>query len=115
MQEKTAPRNRNEQEILGYRAVLDMIHESFEYMPITANVILQLHKKLYSFLPNSFGGAFKTTSNEIDEIRSDGTVVVRFKPLISRNDTFYGIRRFRALYFCNIYKAGKFHRLLFQI
>ena len=81
MQEKTAPRNRNEQEILGYRAVLDMIHESFEYMPITANVILQLHKKLYSFLPTSFGGVFKTTSNEIDEIRSDGTVVVRFKPL----------------------------------
>ena len=58
MQEKTAPRNRNEQEILGYRAVLDMIHESFEYMPITANVILQLHKKLYSFLPTSFGAVF---------------------------------------------------------
>lgn len=81
MQEKTVPRNRNEQEILGYRAVLDMIHESFEYMPITANVILQLHKKLYSFLPTSFDGVFKTTSNEIDEIRSDGTVVLRFKPL----------------------------------
>lgn len=81
MNEKTTPRNRCEKEILGYRAVLEMVHESFEYMPITANVILQLHKKLYSFLPNSFGGAFKNTSNEIDEIRSDGTVVVRFKPL----------------------------------
>ncbi len=81
MAEKTMPRNRDEQEILGYRAVLEMVHESFEYMPITANVILQLHKKLYSFLPTSFGGMFKTTSNEIDEIRADGTVVVRFKPL----------------------------------
>ena len=81
MREKTAPRTRNEQEILGYRAVLDMVHESFEYMPVTANVILQLHKKLYSFLPTSVGGVFKTTSNEIDEIRSDGTVIVRFKPL----------------------------------
>ena len=78
MDEKTTPRNRCEQEILGYRAVLEMVHESFEYMPITANVILQLHKKLYSFLPTSFGGVFKTTSNEI---RSDGTVVVKFKPL----------------------------------
>ena len=58
-----------------------MVPESFEYMPITANVILQLHKKLYSYMPTSFGGVFKTTSNEIDEIRSDGTVVVRFKPL----------------------------------
>ena len=73
MEEKTTPRNRCEQEILGYRAVLEMVHESFEYMPITANVILQLH--------TSFGGVFKTTSNEIDEIRSDGTVVVKFKPL----------------------------------
>ena len=81
MQEKTAPRNRNEQEIMGYRAVLDMIHESFEYMPISANVILQLHKKLYSLFPTSFGGTFKSTSNEIDEIRADGSVIVRFKPL----------------------------------
>ena len=81
MQEKTAPRNRDEQEIMGYRAVLDMIHESFEYMPISANVILQLHKKLYSLFPTSFGGTFKSTSNEIDEIRTDGSVIVRFKPL----------------------------------
>lgn len=81
MQEKTAPRNRNEQEIMGYRAVLDMIHESFDYMPISANVILQLHKKLYSLFPTSFGGTFKSTSNEIDEIRTDGSVIVRFKPL----------------------------------
>lgn len=81
MSDKTSPRNRDEQEILGYRAVLDMVHESFEYMPISANVILQLHKKLYSYLPSSFGGVFKTTANEIDEIRADGSVVVRFKPL----------------------------------
>lgn len=81
MAEKTTPRNRNEQEILGYRAVLEFVHENYMYMPISANVILQLHKTLYSFLPTSFGGVFKTTSNEIDEIRADGTVVVRFKPL----------------------------------
>lgn len=81
MAEKTSPHNRNEQEILGYRAVLDMIHESFEYMPISVNVILQLHKKLYSYLPSSFGGVFKTTANEIDEIKADGSVIVRFKPL----------------------------------
>jgi len=81
MTDRATPRNRNEQEILGYRAVLEMVHENFEYMPITANVILQLHKKLYSFLPESFGGKFKTTANEIDELKSDGTVVVRFRPL----------------------------------
>lgn len=78
---KTSPRNRNEQEISGYKAVLETVHQSFEYMPISANVILQLHKILYSFMPTAFGGVFKNTSNEIDEIRSDGTVFVRFKPL----------------------------------
>lgn len=81
MADKTAPRNRNEQEILGYRSALEMVNESFEHMPITANVILQLHKTLYSFSSASFGGKFKTTSNEIDEIRPDGSVFVRFKPL----------------------------------
>lgn len=81
MTDKTAPRNRNEQEILGYRSVLEMVHENFEYMPISANVILQLHKQLYSLLPTSFGGKFKTTSNEIDEVKQDGSVVLRFKPL----------------------------------
>lgn len=81
MADKTTPRNRDEQEILGYRAVLDMVHDSFDYMPVSANIILQLHKKLYSFLPTSFGGVFKTTANEIDEINADGSVAVRFLPL----------------------------------
>ena len=79
--EKTSPKNRDEQEILGYRNVLDMVHENFEYMPITPNVILQLHKTLYSYLPTSFGGKYKQTANKIDEIRPDGSVIVRFKPL----------------------------------
>ncbi len=81
MLDKTAPKNRDENEILGYKAVLEMVHESFEYMPISVNIILQLHKKLYSYLPSSIGGRFKSVSNEIDEIKSDGSVVVRFKPL----------------------------------
>ena len=80
MASKTMPKNRDEQEILGYKAALELIHESFEYMPITPNVILQLHKILYSFMPTSFGGVFKTTSNKIDEKRSDGSIVVRFRP-----------------------------------
>ena len=34
--EKTAPKNRDEKEILGYRDVLNTIHESHEYIDITA-------------------------------------------------------------------------------
>ena len=35
VEEKTTPRNRNEQEIAGYRDVLGIIHESFDAIPIT--------------------------------------------------------------------------------
>ena len=44
--DKTTPKNRDEQEIAGYRDVLSIIHESFDAIPITPNYILQLHKIL---------------------------------------------------------------------
>ena len=50
--EKTTPKNRNEQEIAGYRDVLNIIHDSFDAIPITKNYILQLHKILYSHMNN---------------------------------------------------------------
>ena len=39
VKEKTTPRNRDEQEIAGYRDVLSIIHESFDAIPITQNYI----------------------------------------------------------------------------
>ena len=33
-EEKTTPRNRDEDEIMGYRDVLNTIHESHDYIPI---------------------------------------------------------------------------------
>lgn len=33
--EKTTPKNRDEQEIVGYRDVLNIIHESFDAIPIS--------------------------------------------------------------------------------
>ena len=34
LEEKTTPRNRDEEEIIGYRDVLNTIHESYEHIPI---------------------------------------------------------------------------------
>ena len=42
VEEKTAPRNRNEQEIAGYRDVLNIIHENFDVIPVSQNYILQM-------------------------------------------------------------------------
>lgn len=59
VEEKTTPRNRDEQEIAGYRDVLNVIHESFDAIPITHNYILQLHKMLYSHMNNPLAGRTK--------------------------------------------------------
>lgn len=81
MEEKTTPRNRDENEILGYRHALNLVHESFEYIPLRANSILQIHKEMYKFMSVSFGGKYKDTPNEIDAIYHDGHREVLFRPL----------------------------------
>ena len=68
VQAKTTPRNRDESEIAGYRDVLNTIHESYDYIPINANYLLQLHRDLYKFLGNVDGGTFKTADNIIREM-----------------------------------------------
>ena len=47
--DKTTPRNRDEEEIMGYRDVLNTIHENYEYIPIRPNYILQLHRDLFRY------------------------------------------------------------------
>lgn len=44
--EKATPRNRDEDEIMGYRDVLNTIHESYEYILIRPAYMLQLHRDL---------------------------------------------------------------------
>lgn len=78
---KAEPRNRSEQEIAGYREVLSLIHESYDYMAPRTNVILQLHRDLYHFNPASFGGNFKNSDNIIAETDANGNSRVRFQPM----------------------------------
>ena len=79
--EKTAPRNRSEQEIAGYRDVLNIIHESFDAIPITRNYILQLHKILYSQSNNPIAGQTKNVQNYISASFPDGHTEILFTPL----------------------------------
>ncbi len=81
MSNKTSPKNRDENEILGYRNALSLIHENFEYIPIRPNYILQLHKEMYQFMDISSGGRFKDVPNEIDAVYPDGHKEIIFKPL----------------------------------
>lgn len=81
MSDKTTPRNRDEEEILGYRNALNIIHESFEYIPITPNYILQLHHELYKTTSKTIGGKFKGVQNYISAKYSDGHEEILFTPL----------------------------------
>lgn len=81
MDDKTTPKNRNENEILGYRYALNLVHENYEYIPIRSNYILQIHKEMYQFMGVNFGGKFKDTPNEIDAVYPDGHKEIIFKPL----------------------------------
>ncbi len=79
--EKSEPRNRSEEEIAGYREVLATVHDSYEYIPIRPNNILQLHRDLYSFSSSDTGGKFKNTDNVIAESGKDGKQRIRFAPV----------------------------------
>lgn len=81
MQSKTTPRNRDEEEIAGYRFVLDMIHESYEFIPISSNYILQLYRNLYRFTNRSIGGHFKNSDNHIVARDKNDIEHVIFEPL----------------------------------
>ena len=81
LEEKTIPRNRNEQEIVGYRDVLDIIHENYDVIPISRNYILQMHKILYSHMNNPLAGKTKNVQNYISATYSDGHSEVLFTPL----------------------------------
>ena len=81
VEEKTTPRTRDEQEIAGYRDVLNVIHESFDAIPLTQNYILQLHKMLYSHMNNPMAGKTKSVQNYISATYPDGHSVTLFTPL----------------------------------
>ena len=81
VEEKTTPKNRNEQEIAGYRDVLNLIHESFDVIPITQSIILQLHKILYSHMNNPMAGRTKNVQNYIRATYPDGHAEILFTPL----------------------------------
>ena len=81
VEEKTTPKNRDEQEIAGYRDVLSIIHESFDAIPLTRNYILQLHKILYSHMYNPMAGQTKNVQNYISATYPDGHTEILFTPL----------------------------------
>lgn len=74
VRDKTTPQNRPEEEITGYRKVLDTIHASAEHIPVKTSIVLQFHRDLYSFTAAP-GGHLKNTQNEVARFDKDGKKV----------------------------------------
>ena len=70
VEEKTAPRNRDEQEIAGYRDVLNIIHENFDAIPLSRN-----------HMNNPMAGQTKNAQNYIGATYPDGRTEILFTPL----------------------------------
>ena len=57
------------------------MHENFEYIPLTPNYILQLHKIMFAHTDSAFGGSFKNVQNYISATTADGRTYALFTPL----------------------------------
>jgi len=82
------PRNRPEEEIAGYRDVLNLIHQSYKDIPLSENVILQFHSMLYRYTTKK-AGEWKKIDNEIVDKKTDGTKILRFKPVSAKETPLY--------------------------
>ena len=70
----TEPRDRSEQEIVGYRDALKSIHRRRRKMAVTVDTIRTLHQTLYHLTPAA-GGRWKDTDNTFVEKDAQGNVV----------------------------------------
>ena len=81
VQQNSAPLNHNEEEILGYRDALNLIHTDYQNIQFNENTVLELHKTLLSATDYGYGGYYKTEDNVILEIDAQGNKKVRFAPV----------------------------------
>ena len=79
-------RDRNEEEIAGYREALKLIHEQGANLPVSQETILKLHRLARGEIWDA--GKYKEKDCDIIEKHADGTSRVRFKtvPAIATPD-----------------------------
>lgn len=81
---KSQLRDRNEEEVRGYRNALKLIHEGYATERISIPTIQELHRLTRAGIGDA--GEFKTMDNDIIERYANGSARVRFRPA-SATDT----------------------------
>jgi Fic family protein len=79
---KPVPRDRNEEEVRGYRDALRLIHASGEDLPVSESTVRELHR--ISRGRTGDAGEYKTRDIDIIETAADGRSRVRFKTVSAR-------------------------------
>jgi len=92
-------RDRNEEEIRGYRDVLSEIHENAAFLPVSIETILDFHRKCRSGAGDA--GRLKEKEGDIIEKYPDGRIRVRFKTVAPERTTPF-IEELIAFYNRNI-------------
>ncbi len=74
---KALLRDRDEEEVRGYRKALDLIHTKGSKLPITEATIQQLHSVSRGGVGDA--GEYKQSENDIVEVHPDGRRTIRFR------------------------------------
>ena len=65
---------------MGYRSILNTIHQNHKHIPFNPNIIQQFHGEMYKFT-SVRAGKWKTSDNTIEEVSKDGERIIRFQPV----------------------------------
>lgn len=79
---RARPRDRSEEEIVGYRNALNWVHTDPAAISVTPETIQRLHAIAQAGAGDA--GQWKARDNEIIEVLPDGRRVVRFRPVGAR-------------------------------
>ncbi len=81
--QNSKPQNRSEQEVAGYKDILNSIHTNYDKFIVSPQLLLNLSKQLYRYTDETNTG-FKQKDNAIMEVLPNGKMVIRFKPVTAR-------------------------------
>lgn len=87
---RARPRDRSEQEIVGYRNALNWIHTEPDAISVSPEMIQRMHAIAQAGAGDA--GQWKARDNEIIEVLPDGRRIVRFRP-VSAQETPAGIEQ----------------------
>lgn len=105
--------SRDEQEVAGYAEVMELVFRAWEDMPLTENLIRQLHRDLlvHSEKDERHRGHYKTLSNSVAAFDPEGNQIGIVFETASPFDTPRLMAELVAWY-CETAEAGTLHPLL---